>query len=85
MGCTLGSSAIGTIPVSIRSQQSEDAFVYSEVKKAILRRYDINEETYRQCFRAARRKEGEPYIELATRMATSLASGLPIVQPWRPF
>ena len=42
--------------------------MYAEVKKAILQRYDINEETYRQRFRAARRKEGEPYIELATRM-----------------
>lgn len=51
------------------AMHTEDALVYSEVKKAILRRYDINEETYRQRFRAARRKEGEPYIELATRMA----------------
>ena len=46
-----------------------DAGVYSEVKKAILRRYDISEETYRQRFRAARKKDGEAYIELATRLA----------------
>lgn len=51
------------------AMSTDDALVYAEVKKAILRRYDISEETYRQRFRAARRKEGEPYIELATRMA----------------
>jgi len=39
-----------------------------EVKKAILRRYDIAEETYRQRFRAARKGEGETYMELATRL-----------------
>ena len=46
-----------------------DALENAEVKKSILRRYDINEEMYRQRFRTARRKEGEPYIELATWMA----------------
>ena len=46
-----------------------DAGIYSEVKKAILRCYDISKETYRQCFRAANKKEGEAYIELATRLA----------------
>ena len=45
-----------------------DAGVYSEVKKAILRRYDISEETYRQRFRSAQKKEGEAYVELATRL-----------------
>ena len=35
---------------------------------AILRRYDISPETYRQRFRAARRKEQEAYSELATRL-----------------
>ena len=50
------------------AMSATDALVYAEVKKAILQIYDINEETYRQRFRAARRKEGELYIELATRM-----------------
>ena len=50
------------------AMNSDEAMVYSEVKKTILRRYDINEETYRQRFRAARKKEDEPYIELAIRM-----------------
>ena len=35
------------------AMNSDEAMVYSEVKKTILRRYDINEETYRQRFRAA--------------------------------
>ena len=40
---------------------------YAEVKTAILCRYDISEETYRQRFRVTTRKEGETYQELATR------------------
>ena len=45
---------------------------YAEVKKAILKRYDINEETYRQRFRNATCKEGETYQELAVRLADLL-------------
>ena len=41
---------------------------YKEVKAAILRRYDISEETYRRRFRAVVRKDGESYRELATRV-----------------
>ena len=41
---------------------------YQEVKKAILRWYDIGDETYRQRFRTARRKDNEAYVELATRL-----------------
>ena len=37
----------------------EDAKDYDSVKEAILRRYDINEETYRQRFRKLRPREGE--------------------------
>ena len=36
---------------------ADDAAKYEEVKSAILRRYDISEETYRQRFRTAGRKE----------------------------
>lgn len=48
---------------------TEDVLVYAEVKKVILHRYDIGEETYRQRFWTTRRKEGEPYIDLTTQMA----------------
>lgn len=45
-----------------------DAHNYARVKESILRRYDISDETYRQHFRSARRKEGEAYAELAIRL-----------------
>lgn len=41
---------------------------YKQVKKAILFRYDISEETYHQRFWSVRRKNGEFYVELATRL-----------------
>ena len=47
---------------------SEDAEDYEELKAAILRRYEINEDTYRQRFRSATRKEDETVRELVTRL-----------------
>jgi broad specificity phosphatase PhoE len=41
---------------------------YDELKRAILRRYDINEETYRQRFRSYRKETEESYAELAIRL-----------------
>ena len=48
----------------------EDAVVYDiyTVKGAILRRYEINEETYRQRFRTDRKKGEESYREYADRL-----------------
>ena len=46
----------------------EDAAVYDTVKGAILRRYEINEETYRQRFRMDRKKGEESYREYADRL-----------------
>ena len=46
---------------------------YDEVKAAILRRYNINEETYRQRFRSLKVREGEAPRELVTRL-THLAT-----------
>ena len=43
----------------------EDAAKYNEVKAAILRRYNINSESYRTRFRGARQKDGESYCEIA--------------------
>ena len=51
----------------------EEAKTYDTLKEAILRRYDINEETYRQRFRKLRLKEGESPQELITRL-TDLAT-----------
>lgn len=41
---------------------------YDELKKAILRRYDINEETYRQRFRGYRKLPEESYAELGIKL-----------------
>ena len=49
------------------AMSTEDASTYEEVKTAVLRRYDISAETYRQRFRETRLKEGKTYLELATR------------------
>ena len=47
---------------------TKDASTYDEVKAAVLRRYDISTETYRQRFREARLTKGETHRELATRL-----------------
>ena len=52
---------------------TEEAGQYDKVKEAILRRYDINAETYRQRFRSATRKEEESYRQLAVRLGDLLA------------
>lgn len=41
---------------------------YESVKKAILRRFDINEETYRQRFRSLKKSETQSYIELGVQL-----------------
>ena len=46
----------------------EDSTDYDKVKEAILRRYEINEETYRQRFRQDRKKGEESYREYADRL-----------------
>ena len=46
----------------------EDANSYDSVKAAILRRYNINEETYRQRFWGTTMKPGETPRELVTRL-----------------
>ena len=51
---------------------ADDAGDYPALKAAILQRYDINEETYRQRFRAAKMGSGESPPALATRL-TDLA------------
>ena len=45
--------------------QPEKAGDYKELKSAVLRRYDINEEMYYQRFKTSKRQEGESFRELA--------------------
>ena len=49
-----------------------DAECYATVKAAILRRYNINDETYRQRFRSTKFRAGQTPTEVATRL-TDLA------------
>jgi predicted aspartyl protease len=49
---------------------------YTALKTAILKRYDINEESYRQRFRDAARKGSETYRELAVRVKDLLSKWL---------
>ena len=51
---------------------TDESDKYDSVKKAILRRYNINEETYRRQFRGAKLRKGETPTEFATRL-TDLA------------
>ena len=47
---------------------TEDALIYNTVKAAILRRYDITEETYLQRFQSAVRSNEETHWDLAIRL-----------------
>ena len=58
----------GRVQQAYAAMSVEAAGDYAQVKQAILRRYDISEETYRQRFRGAKKKEGEAYVELSTRV-----------------
>ena len=51
---------------------SDSAKRYEDVKTAILRRYNINEETYQTRFRATKRKDGECHVELVIWMSDLL-------------
>ena len=50
------------------SMDMEKVREYQSVKEAILKRYDIHEETYRQRFRKAVKKDEESYAELGVRL-----------------
>ena len=54
---------------------AEDVVHYHLIKEAILKRYDISEETHRRKFRARVRGKGESYSELATSL-------MDLVQKW---
>ena len=47
---------------------NDDSKEYEKVKEAIFRRYNINEETYRQRFRAVKWKMNETPMEMVTRI-----------------
>ncbi len=49
---------------------------YDKVKAAILKRYNVTEESYRRRFRAAKLKPGESAKELAVRLEDLLSKWL---------
>ena len=64
----LASQLVGKAQQAYAAMSAEDASDYDKLKKAILRRYDINEESYRQRFRSATKKQGETNRELVARL-----------------
>ena len=61
----------GLSPEGVYALANDEANDYSSIKQAILKRYDINEETHRRKFRARSREKGESYAELATSLLDS--------------
>ena len=64
----LATNLIGKAQQAYASLRVEDAGSYEKVKEAILQRYDITEESYRQRFRGVKRKPGESGRELVARL-----------------
>ena len=61
--------AFAALPVS-------DSADYDAIKTAVLIRYDINEDSYKNRFRSSKRKEGETNREFGVRMMDSLTKWL---------
>ena len=68
MGPSTSPAADREGPASARGHEQCRLDGLRQGEGAILRRYDISEETYRQRFRSTRRKEGEAYGELVVRL-----------------
>ena len=64
----LAPQLIGKAQQAYAAMPPDEAKVYANLKDAILRRYDINEESYRQRFRSAVPKPGETNRELRARL-----------------
>ena len=57
----------GKAQQAFAAMETSDSGDYDLVEAAILKRYNITEETYRQCLRSIRLKEEESHVELAVR------------------
>ena len=64
----LAPQLVGKAQQAYAALGEEEARDYTKLKTAILRRYDINEETYRQRFRSTRKISGETNRELVARL-----------------
>ena len=68
----LASELVGKAQQAYVSMSPEDSADYTQLKQAILRRYNVNKESYRQRFQSMKKESGESNRELATRL-TDLA------------
>ena len=66
--CILAPQLAGKAQQAYAAMDVSRAGEYVEVKKMILRRYGVNQESYRQKSRAARKGQGETYQDLALRI-----------------
>ena len=66
--CILAPQLAGKAQQAYTAMDVSRAGEYVEVKKMILRRYGVNQESYRQKYRAARKGQGETYQDLALRI-----------------
>lgn len=64
----LAPQLVGKAQQAYAAMAPDEAMDYDKVKRAILRRYDITEESYRQRFRALKRKEEETSREVGARL-----------------
>ena len=64
----LASQLTGKVQKVYAAMAAEEAGDYKLLRKAILRRYDVNEETYRRRFRALKKKSNETNWELVARL-----------------
>ena len=72
----LGPQLTGKAQQAYAALSSEVSKDFTKVKEAIFKWYDINDETYRQRFRAAKEKEGESPTEIVTRLTDMAAKWL---------
>ena len=64
----LAPQLVGKAQQAYSAMSAGDAGDYSKVKAAVLRRYDINAESYRERFRTMSKKDGETNRELVARL-----------------
>ena len=71
MGIQVGLTSEWESPEGVCGSPTEEAGDYNLLKSAILRRYDITDESYRQRFRGAKLNKEESNRELVVRLQPS--------------
>ena len=66
--CKLAPQLVGKAQQAYAAMSPDEAQDYDQLKEAILLRYNINEESYRQKFRSTIKVQGEGNRELASRL-----------------